>query len=114
MAQRKRPSPKASCTIARRYFMAHPDGMRTYNAEPENESSLPCDSRPFVETPFGLSKRVMDDTTLGKLSEVNDALVEHLKWLLEKKDLDALSRVIPIVDNLTRVLIEIGQTSQRT
>ena len=59
-------------------------------------------------------KRVMDDTTLGKLSEVNDALVEHLKWLLEKKDLDALSRVIPIVDNLTRVLIEIGQTSERT
>jgi hypothetical protein len=56
----------------------------------------------------------MDDTTVGKLSEVNDALVEHLKWLLEKKDLDALSRVIPIVDNLTRVLIEIGQTSQRT
>ena len=57
---------------------------------------------------------VMDDTTLGKLSGVNDALVEHLKWLLEKKDLDALSRVIPIVDDLTRVLIEIRQTSPRT
>jgi hypothetical protein len=56
----------------------------------------------------------MDDTTLGKLSGVNDAQVEHLKWLLEKKDLDALSRVIPIVDNLTRVLIEIGQTTPRT
>jgi hypothetical protein len=39
--------------------------------------------------------RVMDDTTLGKLSGVNDALIEHLKWLLEKKDLDAFSRVIP-------------------
>ena len=59
-------------------------------------------------------KRVMDETTLGKLSEVNNALVEHVKWLLEKKDLDALSRVIPIVDNLTRVLIEIDQTSPRT
>jgi hypothetical protein len=58
-------------------------------------------------------KRVMEDTTLGKLSAVNEALVEHLKWLLEKKDLDALSRVIPIVDNLTRVLIEIGQSSPR-
>jgi hypothetical protein len=43
----------------------------------------------------------MEDTTLGKLSAVNEALVEHLKWLLEKKDLDALSRVIPIVDNLS-------------
>jgi hypothetical protein len=58
-------------------------------------------------------KRVMDDTILAKLSEVNDALVEHLKWLLEQKNLDALSRVIPIVDNLTRVLIEIRQTSLR-
>jgi hypothetical protein len=56
----------------------------------------------------------MDETTLGKLSEVNNALVEHVKWLLEKKDLDALSRVIPIVDSLTRVLIEIDQTSPRT
>jgi hypothetical protein len=58
-------------------------------------------------------KQVMDDTILAKLSEVNDALVEHLKWLLEQKNLDALSRVIPIVDNLTRVLIEIRQTSLR-
>jgi len=58
-------------------------------------------------------KRVMDDTILAKLSEVNDALVEHLKWLLEQKNLDALSRVIPIVDNLTRILIEIRQTSLR-
>jgi hypothetical protein len=40
----------------------------------------------------------MDETTLGKLSQVNDALVEHLKWLLEKTRLEALSRVIPIVD----------------
>jgi hypothetical protein len=55
----------------------------------------------------------MDDTTVGKLSAVNDALVEHLKWLLERQDLDALSRVIPIADNLTRVLIEIGQTRPR-
>ena len=55
----------------------------------------------------------MDDTILAKLSEVNDALVEHLKWLLEQKNLDALSRVIPIVDNLTRILIEIRQTSLR-
>jgi hypothetical protein len=58
-------------------------------------------------------KRDMDDTTVGKLSAVNDALVEHLKWLLERQDLDALSRVIPIADNLTRVLIEIGQTRPR-
>jgi hypothetical protein len=33
-----------------------------------------------------------------------------LKWLLERKDLDALSRVIPIVDRLTKILIDIGET----
>jgi hypothetical protein len=33
-----------------------------------------------------------------------------LKWLLERKDLDALSSVIPIVDRLTKILIDIGET----
>jgi len=51
----------------------------------------------------------MDTPTLDRLSQINDDLVEHLKWLLEKKDLDALSRFIPIVDGLTRLLIEIKQ-----
>jgi hypothetical protein len=55
----------------------------------------------------------MDDVILDKLAEVNAALVEHLKWLLDRKDLDALSRIIPVVDNLTRVLIEIGRTRPR-
>jgi hypothetical protein len=48
----------------------------------------------------------MDDNTLSKISEINDALVEHLRWLLEKRDLDALARLIPIVDKLTTVLIK--------
>ena len=51
----------------------------------------------------------MDDTTYGKLSEVNGALIEHVHWLLEKKDLDALSRLIPIADKLTAILVEIQQ-----
>jgi hypothetical protein len=55
----------------------------------------------------------MDEAILDKLSEVNDALVEHLKWLLERKDFDALSRVIPVVDNLTTVLIEIDRSRPR-
>jgi hypothetical protein len=41
VAQRNSPRPKASCTIARAYFMAHPEGgMRTYNAARGDESSL--------------------------------------------------------------------------
>jgi hypothetical protein len=39
----------------------------------------------------------MNETTLGALSAINDELVVHVKWLLERKDLDALSRIIPIV-----------------
>ena len=51
----------------------------------------------------------MDKPTLDRLSRINDDLVEHLRFLLEKKDLDALAKLIPIVDRLTRLLIEIGQ-----
>ena len=56
----------------------------------------------------------MENTELDTLSEINDALVEHLKYLLEKKDLDALSKLIPVVDRLTMVLIKIHEkgTSQ--
>jgi hypothetical protein len=37
----------------------------------------------------------MNESILAALSGVNYELVEHLKWLLERKDLDALSRVAP-------------------
>ena len=49
----------------------------------------------------------MDDTTFRKLSGINDALIEHLRWLVDKKDLAALSALVPIVDKLTTVLLEI-------
>ena len=51
----------------------------------------------------------MDDTTLGKLSDINVALIDHVRWLLEKQDLGALSKLIPIVDRLTTILVEIHQ-----
>jgi hypothetical protein len=54
----------------------------------------------------------MDKTALDTLSEINDALVEHLKYLLEKKDLDALSNLIPVVDKLTTVLIQIHENGR--
>jgi hypothetical protein len=49
----------------------------------------------------------MDESTVGRLSHINEQLVEHLKWLLEKKDLEALSRLIPVVDRFTHLLVEI-------
>ena len=51
----------------------------------------------------------MEKSALDILSEINDALVDHLKYLLEQKDLDALSKLIPIVDKLTTVLIKIHE-----
>lgn len=54
----------------------------------------------------------MDKTTLDSLSEINDSLFEHVKWLLEKRDLDALSRLIPVVDTFTHLLIEMGERRQ--
>ncbi len=51
----------------------------------------------------------MDKPTLDRLSQINDDLVEHLKFLLERKDLDALAKLIPIVDRLTHLLIELGE-----
>jgi hypothetical protein len=55
----------------------------------------------------------MDKSTFERLSQINDDLVLHLQWLLEKKDLDAVSKLIPIVDRLTHLLIEIGQKETR-
>ena len=55
----------------------------------------------------------MDKFTFERLSQINDDLVLHLQWLLEKKDLDAVSKLIPIVDRLTHLLIEIGQKETR-
>ena len=43
----------------------------------------------------------MDKPTLDRLSQINDDLVLHLQWLMEKKDLDSLATLIPIVDRLT-------------
>ena len=54
----------------------------------------------------------MDKSTIDWFGKVNDDLIEHLKWLLEKKDLDALSRLIPIVDKLTTALIKMHDATE--
>ena len=55
----------------------------------------------------------MNKSTFERQSQINDDLVLHLQWLLDKKDLDAVSKLIPIVDRLTHLLIEIGQKETR-
>jgi hypothetical protein len=56
---------------------------------------------------------MMNDTRLEALRRINAELVAHVKWLLERRDLDGLSRIIPIVDKLTQLLIEIEKTEHR-
>ncbi|HEY3038012.1 MAG TPA: hypothetical protein VGJ66_04700 [Pyrinomonadaceae bacterium] len=48
------------------------------------------------------------ENAVDELSGINADLVEHLKWLLERKDLDALAKLIPVVDRVTHLLIELG------
>src|SRR5262249_48441173 len=51
----------------------------------------------------------IDDDTLKRLLRINDELLQLCKWLNEKRDMETSSRLIPLVDQLTHILIEAGQ-----
>ena len=55
-----------------------------------------------------VSETAMDKPTLDRLSQINDDLVLHLQWLMEKKDLDSLAKLIPIVDRLTHGVAQLS------
>jgi hypothetical protein len=50
----------------------------------------------------------IDDDTLKQLLRINDELLHLCKWLNEKRDMDTSSRLIPLVDELTHILMEAG------
>jgi len=50
----------------------------------------------------------IDDDTLKQLLRINDELLQLCKWLNEKRDMDTSSRLIPLVDELTPILMEAG------
>jgi hypothetical protein len=52
---------------------------------------------------------MIDDDTLKQLLRINDALFQLCKWLNEKRDMETSSRLIPLVDDLTHILIEAGR-----
>jgi hypothetical protein len=52
---------------------------------------------------------MIDDDTLKQLLRINDELLQLCKWLNEKRDMETSSRLIPLVDDLTHVLIEAGK-----
>jgi hypothetical protein len=52
---------------------------------------------------------MIDDDTLKQLLRINDELMQLCKWLSEKRDMETSSRLIPLVDDLTHILIEAGK-----
>lgn len=52
---------------------------------------------------------MIDDNTLGQLARINDELMQLCKFLNEKRDMATSSRLIPLVDDLTHILIEAGK-----
>jgi hypothetical protein len=55
----------------------------------------------------------IDDDTLKQLLRINDKLMQLCKFLNEKRDMEASSRLIPLVDDLTHILIEAGKNKLR-
>jgi hypothetical protein len=52
---------------------------------------------------------MIDDDTLKQLLRINDDLLQLCKWLNERHDMETSSRLIPLVDDLTHILIEAGK-----
>jgi hypothetical protein len=52
---------------------------------------------------------MIDDDTLRQLLRINDELLQLCKFLNEKRDMETSSRLIPLVDDLTHILIEAGK-----
>jgi hypothetical protein len=52
---------------------------------------------------------MIDDDTLKQILRINDELLQLCKFLNEKRDIETSSRLIPLVDDLTHILIEPGK-----
>ena len=49
----------------------------------------------------------VDSETFNELSHANDELIQHLQWLIERKDLEAINKLSPIVRRTTDLLLAI-------
>jgi hypothetical protein len=52
---------------------------------------------------------MIDDDSLKELLRIDDGLMELCKWLNERRDMEISSRLIPLVDDLTQILLEAGK-----
>ena len=67
-----------------------------------------------VWPPYGVPFMMIDDDTLKQLLRIDDELLQLCKWLNEKRDMETSSRLIPLVDDLTHILIEAGKNKLHT
>jgi hypothetical protein len=54
---------------------------------------------------------MIDDDTLKQLLRINDGLFQVCKMLNEKHEIAISSRLIPLVDDLTHILLEAGKNN---
>ncbi len=52
---------------------------------------------------------MIDDDTLKQLLRINDALFQLCKRLTDKRGMETSSHLMPLVDDLTHILIEAGK-----
>jgi hypothetical protein len=71
--------------------------------------SVLCPSQVAQIESTGGADMTIDEDTLKQLLRINDELLELCKWLNERRDMEASSRLIPLVDDLTHILIEAGK-----
>jgi len=49
----------------------------------------------------------VDSETFNELSHANDELIQYLQWLIERKDLEAINKLSPIVRRMTDLFVAI-------
>ena len=49
----------------------------------------------------------VDSETFDELSHANDELIQYLQWLIERKDLEAINKLSPIVRRTTDLFLAI-------
>ena len=49
----------------------------------------------------------VDSETFSELSHANDELIQYLQWLIERKDLEAINKLSPIVRRTTDLFLAI-------
>ena len=49
----------------------------------------------------------VDSETFNELSHANDELIQYLQWLIERKDLEAINKLSPIVRRMTDLFLAV-------